>query len=592
MRKITLTLIAMLSFFGVFAQIGSTCTTPYLINSLPFNVDGNTDSTGNNYSINASAYSDGNDFVFEYTPIANEYVNITVTNTSILCGLFVTEGCPDVGTFITSNEAVVGNPLLTNVYLTSGVTYFITISSNSLSGFGTETTAFNLDIIKIAAKDLTIIALAGLQSGCSLTTDTLFVTVENLGAEDVSGYDISYTVNGGGTVTETISNALLSGETRTDTLTSTIDLSTQGLYIVDVTVELLGDENLLNDNASTNAVNTPEITTYPYSENFDNLTNMWWFAEGTNSTWAIGTPVATLINAANSAPNSWVTNLTGNADRNENSNLVSPCFNFSGLNFPKITFDYWMEAASSIAIVNFEYSTDNGLTWIALSAGSVSTNFNFPLLGTSTAGWVSVSTVNEDLAGYSNIKFRFNYSGALISDVEGFAIDNFGIEECTGTTPTAGFTYVANGEHVEFTNTSTGATSYSWDFGDLQSSTDENPVHDYFAFDNAYLVTLTVFGDCSSITFTDSVAIIITNIENISLSNINVYPNPANEILNINTNYVIDNVVITDITGKIIENISLNTQQNSINISDLENGIYFVKITSNNNVFVKQFVKN
>lgn len=62
--------------------------------------------------------------------------------------------------------------------------------------------------------------------------------------------------------------------------------------------------------------------------------------------------------------------------------------------------------------------------------------------------------------------------------------------------PEANFTFVSNNDfhtpsEITFTNTSTSAMSYVWDFGDGSStSTDENPVHTY-ATTGSYTVTLT-----------------------------------------------------------------------------------------------------
>jgi PKD repeat protein len=56
--------------------------------------------------------------------------------------------------------------------------------------------------------------------------------------------------------------------------------------------------------------------------------------------------------------------------------------------------------------------------------------------------------------------------------------------------PTAGFTYAIDGMTVTFTNTSTLADTYSWDFGDGGTSTEVNPVHTYGA-NGLYTVTLT-----------------------------------------------------------------------------------------------------
>lgn len=52
------------------------------------------------------------------------------------------------------------------------------------------------------------------------------------------------------------------------------------------------------------------------------------------------------------------------------------------------------------------------------------------------------------------------------------------------------FSFTDGDQTVTFTNTSRNATSYTWDFGDGNTSTDENPVHTYAA-DGVYSVTLT-----------------------------------------------------------------------------------------------------
>ncbi len=57
----------------------------------------------------------------------------------------------------------------------------------------------------------------------------------------------------------------------------------------------------------------------------------------------------------------------------------------------------------------------------------------------------------------------------------------------------ASFTTATNGLEATFTNTSLNAETYSWDFGDGNSSTDENPVHTYAA-EGTYTVELTASG--------------------------------------------------------------------------------------------------
>ncbi|MEN9913588.1 MAG: hypothetical protein RL528_309, partial [Bacteroidota bacterium] len=54
---------------------------------------------------------------------------------------------------------------------------------------------------------------------------------------------------------------------------------------------------------------------------------------------------------------------------------------------------------------------------------------------------------------------------------------------------------------LEFTNTSSGANSYSWDFGDGGTSTDENPEYNFTANLNGHIITLTAYSQflCESI---------------------------------------------------------------------------------------------
>ena len=76
---------------------------------------------------------------------------------------------------------------------------------------------------------------------------------------------------------------------------------------------------------------------------------------------------------------------------------------------------------------------------------------------------------------------------------------------------------------------------------------------------------------------------------------LNLYPNPATETLNISLNYDVDNASaqIISLTGQIILQKNLiNGIDFSFNVSDLSNGIYFLKVTGGSGNFVKKFIKN
>ena len=59
--------------------------------------------------------------------------------------------------------------------------------------------------------------------------------------------------------------------------------------------------------------------------------------------------------------------------------------------------------------------------------------------------------------------------------------------------PTADFTFEIDDKTVTFVNTSERAVSYEWDFGDGETSTEENPVHTYVEY-GEYAITLTTTG--------------------------------------------------------------------------------------------------
>ena len=61
--------------------------------------------------------------------------------------------------------------------------------------------------------------------------------------------------------------------------------------------------------------------------------------------------------------------------------------------------------------------------------------------------------------------------------------------------PDASFTEIVNDLTVDFTNNTTDATSYSWDFGDGNGSTDSDPSHTY-DMDGTYTVILIASNSC------------------------------------------------------------------------------------------------
>jgi hypothetical protein len=156
-------------------------------------------------------------------------------------------------------------------------------------------------------------------------------------------------------------------------------------------------------------------------------------------------------------------------------------------------------------------------------------------------------------------------------------------------TPTAAGTMTLAGNVATFTNTSTGATSYSWDFGDFTNSSATAPAHAY-AVNGTYTVVLTAInGNCTDTTiFLVDVTVGLN--EMASSSNLTIFPNPANETVNVafdqNTNDLIQ-IELIDATGRVVaqnQSIEIGANNVSFDVTNLSSGFYTVRLTNANGI--------
>ncbi|MDF1673613.1 MAG: DUF4886 domain-containing protein [Vicingaceae bacterium] len=155
-------------------------------------------------------------------------------------------------------------------------------------------------------------------------------------------------------------------------------------------------------------------------------------------------------------------------------------------------------------------------------------------------------------------------------------LDSLSLWRINANHPTANFTYSGGGT-INFTNTSNNDVYYSWNFGDGNTSTQENPSNTYNA-NNTYQVQLIVYSTDSC--FTDSITQQIT-ITTAGISGINntietsIYPNPANSKITIKSNFNYNKGVIINTLGKVVIEFS---KEKIIDIHNLDNGVYIIKL--------------
>ncbi|WP_293872392.1 T9SS type A sorting domain-containing protein [Flavobacterium sp.] len=76
-------------------------------------------------------------------------------------------------------------------------------------------------------------------------------------------------------------------------------------------------------------------------------------------------------------------------------------------------------------------------------------------------------------------------------------------------------------------------------------------------------------------------------------SKLNVYPNPANNVINFSNdiNAIITAIEMSDLNGRIVKLQKFNVTNGQVYISDLSTGVYMMKITTDQGIAVKKIVK-
>jgi PKD repeat protein len=163
--------------------------------------------------------------------------------------------------------------------------------------------------------------------------------------------------------------------------------------------------------------------------------------------------------------------------------------------------------------------------------------------------------------------------------------------------PTAQFNHTTNGMLVNFFNTSASALTYTWNFGDTQTSNLANPVHTY-TLPGSYTVTLVVANSCGTSTITDIVTVSDVGMAQLSLQNkVMVFPNPNRGefelYLEMNDEEQVT-VGLWSLDGKLLEErtllLSHGALQQTYRLEDWSNGVYHLVITGNKNRVVKKVI--
>ena len=225
------------------------------------------------------------------------------------------------------------------------------------------------------------------------------------------------------------------------------------------------------------------------------------------------------------------TNLSGNYTDGTKAYLYSQCYNFSQISNPVIRFKMAFDLELNWDILYLEYSTDIGQTWNVLGSAD-------------DANWYNSSRTPQTADDCNNCP------GA----------------QWTGTNTTMlEYSYMLN----QFIGQSN--IIFRFVFHSDEAVNNEGVIIDDFIID----------GTLSTSDF--------------SLNEIAIYPNPSNGLFTLTYgNYKPQKVEVFDVTGKIIltiEENALSDDKMQLNLEKVTTGVYFVKISNEDQQVVKRIIK-
>ncbi|GAP43635.1 protein containing Por secretion system C-terminal sorting domain [Lentimicrobium saccharophilum] len=161
----------------------------------------------------------------------------------------------------------------------------------------------------------------------------------------------------------------------------------------------------------------------------------------------------------------------------------------------------------------------------------------------------------------------------------------------TDSLPSARLTFTVNQFEVQFTNRSGCASQFLWEFGDGATSADENPVHTY-PHSGAFQGSLTAWNEYGAATRDFTVNIVIQSTGEPLHEKIRLYPNPANDLLYIDTeeNLLPLHLEIINSQGMILRTEILTGKETSLSLSGLNAGVYVARMSSAGYQFNRKFM--
>ena len=232
-------------------------------------------------------------------------------------------------------------------------------------------------------------------------TITPEVIIRNGGILDLESATVSYEITDGPTDSENWTGSLATAETANITFTPLI--MAEGDYEITVTLDVEGDENLVN-NSRTQSFRVFDCSAageMPFFEDFTYLPECWENADnqGSGQVWSFGS------NGTRGLPASYGDYAFLDSDgygsgSSQNADLITPAIDLSLYTETTLSFDHFYRHFNNSS-ASVSYSIDNGQTWTELESWTSDTD-----------NPASYSVAVPEADGQSQVKFKWNYTGS------------------------------------------------------------------------------------------------------------------------------------------------------------------------------------
>ena len=419
--------------------------------------------------------------------------------------------------------------------------------------------------------------------GALTSTEVITVTISNYGENSISNFDVSYQIDGGTVVTENFLGTILTSETAQHTFSTTADLSLIGTtYNIEAYTSLTDDGDIENDSLivevthlNPNDLGLSEIISpisgTNLSENESVIVVITNYGSSSQSNFEVSYEInGIMVTETVSGP------LEGNSSINYTFNESADFSAFGMYEFVATVYlDDDADESNNSVYSNITNANCSPLGDLSYADGfhlfQVGTIDNYS--GEGGTGYENFTNLHTDLeqgasheltvtTGYGNqfIRVWIDFNDDYVFSLDELVVDNYEIADgqsdanapYTETMQLIISESATLGEHVM-------RAKSNWNAGVPNDACEETT----YGETEDYMVNI--------------VESLSTN--NIQIENISIFPNPINNMLNVNVGSNIGlNYSIFNITGQTIFKGKFTEFNNRVDFSDLSEGIYFLRL--------------